>query len=99
MSDSEDAPAIPSDSRIASALRTTVADIFNSGSLEDLTLKRVRKAVEQQLNLPEDFLKTSQEWKDKSKEIVNAEVVRQKQHWFRLAQFLHTIGSLREQTT
>jgi hypothetical protein len=99
MSDSEDIPALPSDSRIASALRTTVADIFNSGNLEDLTLKRVRKAVEQQLKLPEDFLKTSQEWKEKSKDIVNSEVVSRKQRWFRLVQFLHAIGSLREQTT
>lgn len=73
MSDSESSTSLPSESRIEATLRKVVS----TGNLEELTLKRVRKAAEQELGLPEDFFKTSLEWKDRSKTIVTAEVVGQ----------------------
>ena len=75
MSDSEDAAQLPSKSRIEQALRQAVAAIFKSGKHEDLTMKRVRSMAEAELDLPDDFFKSSAKWKDRSKEIVSNEVV------------------------
>jgi len=73
MSDSEDAPSVPSDSRIDRALRDVVAALFKAGDLENLTVKRVRKSVEQQLALPADYFKSHDVWADKSKRVITEE--------------------------
>ncbi|KAH0558871.1 hypothetical protein GP486_004496 [Trichoglossum hirsutum] len=77
MSDSEPSPrsspvAAPSGTALAAALRNAAEQIFNAGDLSGLTLKRVRSAAEKQLKLPEGFFR-EQEWKNRSKEIIEAE--------------------------
>lgn len=74
-SGSETSRELPSDAKIEQAIRRVIVDRYKSGNLEDLTVKRVRKAVEQGLDLPEDHLKTDLKWKEKSKEIILHEVV------------------------
>lgn len=71
----DDSVSIPSDSVIEKALCDTVVACYKSKDLDSLTLKRVRNTVTEKLNLPEDFLKTDPRWKNKSKEVVNDEVV------------------------
>lgn len=56
-------------------MRDIVARLFRHGQLEDLTVKRVRKAAEEELDLPVDYLKSNSEWKDRSKDIISEEVV------------------------
>lgn len=79
MSESESEPgpsqSAPSASQIEQGLRDIVARLFQTGKLDELTVKRVRRAAEAELGLAEDFLK-SQEWSKKSKEIISDEVVR-----------------------
>ncbi len=75
MSDSEDHDAPPSDAQLEQALRAAVASTFKRGTFEDLTVKRVRIAVEQELGLPDGFFKSHARWKERSKEVIEAEVV------------------------
>jgi hypothetical protein len=75
MSDSEASVSIPSDSKIKQGLRKVIERIFKSGDHDNLTLKRVRKAVEDELELPEDFFRVDSDWKEKSKDFITAEVV------------------------
>lgn len=81
LSDSEseseaDAPAVPSNKRLEQGLRDEVAAIFKSGNTEELTVKRVRLAVEKRLGLGEGFFKSTSDWKTRSDEIIKEEVVR-----------------------
>ena len=64
-----------SDDDIQATLQRIVTDQFKSGDLETLTLKNVRAAAEEELELPKDFLKTDGKWKGRSKEVVGTEVV------------------------
>jgi hypothetical protein len=75
MSDSEGDVEIPSDSIIEQTLRAIVARLYKSGDHEELTVKRVRKAAEIELDLPDDFLKENRTWKVKSKDIIADEHV------------------------
>lgn len=81
MSDSEQsdsersAPERPSDEKLEKALRNTVANIFKTGNLEELTVKRVRLATEKALGLEEGFFRADANWKAKSDEIIKNEVV------------------------
>ena len=68
--------ARPSAATLEQALRHAVQKVFNSGNLENLTVKRVRKSVEVGLDLGEDFFKTDVTWTSKSKLVIQAEVVR-----------------------
>lgn len=43
---------------------------------DNLTVRRVRNAVEQLLYLDSGFFQDDLEWKDKSKELIKAKVVR-----------------------
>ncbi|KAK7532891.1 putative transcriptional regulator [Phyllosticta citribraziliensis] len=61
------------------ALRDEVRRIWDSGNHEGLTVKRVRKAVEEELDLPHDFFKNDDVWKDHSKEIITHQVELQEQ--------------------
>lgn len=66
---------IPSDIELEKALRKTVANIFQTGQLEQLTVKRVRLATESGLGLDEGFFKGDQSWKLRSEKIIKDEAV------------------------
>ena len=65
----------PPNATIEQALRHAVQSVYQNGNLEDLTVKRIRKSTEKDLDLPEDFLKTDHRWKEKSKVVIQSEVV------------------------
>jgi len=67
--------AIPSRPKLEQGLRNAVQQVYKTGNLENLTVKRIRKLVEDDLELPEDFFKSDATWKEKSKELIQAEVV------------------------
>lgn len=68
------APSVPSDNALEKALRDAVAKIYKSGTMEELTVKRVRLAAEKELGVEEGFFKTSRDWKSKSDQIIKDEV-------------------------
>ena len=74
MSDTETADR-PSDAIIARTLRDVVIATHKSGKDEDLTVKRVRAKAEEQLGLSAGYLKTNQEWKQKSQDTILEAVV------------------------
>jgi hypothetical protein len=75
MSDSEASISLPSNPKIEQALRRVIERIFKSGDHDNLTLKRVRKAAEDDLELPNDFFRTNDDWKERSKVFITSEVV------------------------
>ncbi len=78
MSDSEGSAVsgeIPSHTNLIEALRNAVKQVFASDLLENLTVKRIRKAAEEELELGEDFFKHDPEWSAKSKRIIQEEAV------------------------
>lgn len=80
MSDSESdaetgAPGAPSDQTLEQNLRDQVAAIFKLGNMEELTVKRVRVAVENKLDLTSGYFKSTGDWKARSGEIIREEVV------------------------
>ncbi|KAK2810144.1 hypothetical protein FQN49_008554 [Arthroderma sp. PD_2] len=78
MSDSESetqsSTELPGPETLEQGLRDTVANIYKSGKLDELTVKRVRLATEQKLGLEEGFFKNHNEWKPRSDEIIKDEV-------------------------
>lgn len=70
--------AIP-DARLESALREAVENTFRTDP-EQLTVKRLRCKVEQDLGLEEGFFKSNATWNTRSKEIIQSEVVRLSNH-------------------
>ncbi|KAF2271366.1 uncharacterized protein EI97DRAFT_428394 [Westerdykella ornata] len=74
MSDSDDSPNVPPDSIISRTLRDVVIGLHKSGNHEDLTVKRVRARAEEQLGLPSGFLKSDQNWKQKSSDLIHEAV-------------------------
>ncbi|GIJ87524.1 hypothetical protein Asppvi_006432 [Aspergillus pseudoviridinutans] len=64
----------PSDEALEKALRDAVAKIYQSGKLEELTVKRVRLAAERALGLEEGFFKGDSAWKSKSDQTIKDEV-------------------------
>ena len=68
-------PAAPDDSVLELELRKIVQHIYETGNLEQLTIKRVRAAAESNLELEDGFFKQPS-WKDRSKTIIEAEAVR-----------------------
>nr|KMM69508.1 hypothetical protein CPAG_05823 [Coccidioides posadasii RMSCC 3488] len=71
--------SVPQDNIVENALRETVAEWYRLEKFEDLTMKRIRRAVENALNLPAEFLKRDLGWKPKSEGIIKDEVDRQDQ--------------------
>ncbi|MCJ1285738.1 hypothetical protein MMC26_005079 [Xylographa opegraphella] len=69
----------PSVMLLEQSLRNAVRGVYEKGNLEELTVKRMRKAVEKDLNLQEDFFKKPM-WKDKSKQIIEEEAESQAQN-------------------
>lgn len=78
MSDSSLSDALPSDATIEQCLRKAIQKVYKSGKLEDLTVKRMRKAAEEDLDLQDDFFKNHSTWKERSKVVIQSEVVRVK---------------------
>lgn len=66
----------PSDLVLEQALRDAVHRIYQRKDLHNLTVKRIRQSVEEDLKLQEDFFKQDSVWKEKSKTIIQSEVVR-----------------------
>ena len=62
------------DSDLENALRAKVQQIFRLGNLDELTVKRVRRAVETELGLEVDYFK-DEVWRGRSKSIIESEVV------------------------
>ncbi|KAK0645043.1 hypothetical protein DIS24_g8269 [Lasiodiplodia hormozganensis] len=73
-SDAEPVPAIAPDAEIERALRSAVRDLWLSGDHQNLTLRRVRKSVEDRLSLPDCFLKNDPAWKGRSENIITDQV-------------------------
>lgn len=65
----------PSEYDLEEALRNTVVSIFKSGTLDELTVRRVRLSSEKKLGLEVDFFKNHASWKEKSAAIIKEEVV------------------------
>ena len=76
MSDSSLSDGAPSAAVLDQALRNAVREVYRNGDLDNLTVKRIRKAVEADLGLPDDFFKNDPAWKEESKIIIQSEVVR-----------------------
>ncbi|MCJ1270051.1 hypothetical protein MMC22_009945 [Lobaria immixta] len=74
MSDSSLSSVTPSQAALEQALRNAVERVYKLGNLEELTVKRIRAAAEQDLDLEEGFFKTDSTWKEKSKDIIQSEV-------------------------
>ncbi|KAI6864267.1 hypothetical protein KC338_g5519 [Hortaea werneckii] len=74
MSDSEGSEAgnMPDEASIEQCLRRTVRDAIKSE--EEVTVNSTRTRVEEQLGLGAGFFKGSDEWKQRSKEVINAAV-------------------------
>ncbi len=64
-----------SDEVLEGALRRVIKNVYDSGNLEELTVKRVRRAAEEELGLEEGFFKTDEEWKERSKDFISGQVV------------------------
>ncbi|KAI9800248.1 MAG: hypothetical protein M1825_004232 [Sarcosagium campestre] len=62
--------SIPTAQRLELHLRDAVKKVFASGRLDELTVKRIRIAVEAELSLPKDYFKDDPIWKEKSKEVI-----------------------------
>ena len=78
MSDSSLSDEPPSDATLEQALRQAVQNVYKKGDLEQLTVKRIRKAAEQDLDLQDGYFKEGIAWKEKSKAIIESEAVRNK---------------------
>lgn len=75
-SDSSLSDGAPSKEVLEQALRNAVTDVYQSGDLDNLTVKRIRKSVEVDLDLQDDFFKNDPAWKERSKNVIQSEVVR-----------------------
>ena len=63
------------DATLEQALRNAVQKVYKTGNTDDLTVRRIRKAVEEDLDLQDDFFKNDPIWKTKSKTVIQSEVV------------------------
>lgn len=74
-SESLSSASVPDDETIEQGLRDVVANIFQKGTLDDLTVKRVRAATEKSLGLDEGFFKGDESWKPRSDAVIKQEAV------------------------
>jgi len=78
MSDSElsDAPTTPAppDAELEKSLRQEVSKAFRSGG--EFSYNSIRTASEALLGLKEGFYKAHDQWKGKSKDVINQQLVR-----------------------
>ena len=77
MSDSELSEAshtpVPPDHQLEQSLRREVVRATKVG--DDVTIRKIRTASEKKLGLPDGFYKGHESWKEKSKEIVQDQIV------------------------
>ena len=76
MSDSSLSNGTPSEGVLEQALRNAVREVYRSGNLDNLTVKRIRQSVETEFDLQDDFFKIEPGWKGRSKTVIQSEVVR-----------------------
>ncbi|KAL2057646.1 hypothetical protein ABVK25_002030 [Lepraria finkii] len=74
MSISSLSSGVPADATLEQALRVAVRQVYKSKNLVNLTVKRIRKSVEEDLDLQDDFFKNDPAWKEKSKTVIQSEV-------------------------
>ncbi|KAF6219406.1 hypothetical protein HO133_005232 [Letharia lupina] len=74
MSESSLSDGAPSEVVLEQALRNAVREVYRSGDLDQLTVKRIRKFVETDLDLQDDFFKNDPAWKGKSRNLIQSEV-------------------------
>lgn len=60
----------PSDAQIEKCLHGVVKSLLRTGNGEQLTVKNARSRAEEALDLPVGFFKTHDQWKDRSKEVI-----------------------------
>ena len=65
----------PTDATLEQALRNAVQKVYQLGNTEDLTVRRIRKVVEEDLDLQDGFFKNDPIWNTKSKSVIQSEVV------------------------
>lgn len=73
--DSESEQLTPSEETLEKALRRAVANVFRTGALDELTVRRMRAAAERALGLHEGFFKGHARWKVRSGQVIKDEVV------------------------
>lgn len=74
MSESSLSDTAVTDEKLEQALRQAVTTVYENGDLDNLTVKRMRIAAEEDLGLDAGFFKEGK-WKDKSKRIIEQEAV------------------------
>lgn len=75
-SESEAEAAVPSDQALEKALRNEVVEKYKAKNWEELTVKRVRRAVEEKLGLDQGFFRNTGNWKTNSEDVIKDEFVR-----------------------
>jgi hypothetical protein len=65
----------PAPVAIESTIRDIISELYRTNKLEELTVKRVRIAAEQELSLDPGWFKTHEVWKDRSKKFIEEEAV------------------------
>jgi hypothetical protein len=65
----------PAPVAIESTIRDIISELYRTDKLEQLTVKRVRIAAEQELSLDPGWFKTHEVWKDRSKKFIEEEAV------------------------
>lgn len=63
------------DAKIESTIRNIIEELYSSNKLEELTVKRVRAAAEKRLELPVDWFRHDDEWKDRSSVFIKTTTV------------------------
>jgi hypothetical protein len=66
----------PSEKSISNAINKAVRDMYNGTGRDELTVNKIRSIVEDELELEGGFLKQGS-WKQKSKDVITAEIVKQ----------------------
>jgi hypothetical protein len=75
-SESEVEAGSPSYEALEKALRKEVTAKYKAKNFEELTVKRVRHAVEEKLGLEQGFFKNTGGWKAKSEDVIKDQFVR-----------------------
>ncbi|KAK5277732.1 hypothetical protein LTR16_009421, partial [Cryomyces antarcticus] len=76
LNSNEPAVNVPSDARLGAALRHATKAIFKTGNREELTVKRIRAAAEEEVSFDDHrhFYKTTPDWDKRSKDIIKETV-------------------------
>ena len=60
---------------IESIIHDIIAELYRTNKLEEITVKRVRTAAEQELSLEPGWFKSHAEWRNRSKNFIAEEAV------------------------